>query len=79
MLAVGALLLIPVLYLSLLSLSDFGTEGMDTASKDVLNDNSKIMQNIESIESRVEAALREKHDETIHAIEVWRKRFRSPS
>lgn len=69
-LAVGALLLIPVLYLSLLPSLIFGAEGMDTASKDVLNDNSKIMQNIESIESRVEAALREKHDETIHAIEV---------
>ena len=69
LLAVGALLLIPILYLSLLPSLIFGTEGLDTASGDVMNDNSKIMQNIESIESQVESALREKHDETIRAIE----------
>ena len=66
--AVGSLLLIPILYLSLLPSLIFGTEGLDTASGDVLNDNSKIMQNIESIESQVETALREKHDDTIRAI-----------
>ena len=69
-LAVGALLLIPVLYLSLLPSLIFGTDGIDTASGDVLNDNSKIMQNIESIESQVESALREKHDETIRLLEA---------
>lgn len=70
LMAVGALLLIPVLYISLLPSLIFGTDGIGSSSGDILNDNSKIVQNIESVETQIEAALRDKHDETIKNIEV---------
>ena len=44
--AIGALLLVPVLFILMLPSLIFGNSGLDDAAGDVLNDNTLIMANI---------------------------------
>lgn len=67
--AVGALLLIPVLFILMLPSLIFGNSGLDDAAGDVLNDNALIMGNIAETEASIEAILREKHDALLEKIE----------
>lgn len=67
--AIGALLLIPVLFILMLPSLIFGNLGLDTAAGDVLNDNTLIMENIAEAETSIEAILREKHDALLEKIE----------
>lgn len=67
--AIGALLLIPVLFILMLPSLIFGNLGLDTAAGDVLNDNTLIMENIAETETSIEAILREKHDILLEKIE----------
>ena len=67
--AVAALLMIPVIFLMMLPSLIFGTGGLDSASGDVLNDNTLIMENIAETESCIEAILRERHDTVLSDIQ----------
>lgn len=68
--AFAALLLLPVLFIMMLPSLIFGTDGLDTASGDVLNDTSLIMENIAETETSIEAILREKHDALLEEIQA---------
>lgn len=67
--AIGALLLIPVLFILMLPSLIFGNLGLDDATGDALNDNSVIMENIAEAETSIETILREKHDVLLEKIE----------
>lgn len=67
--AIGALLLIPVLFILMLPSLIFGNQGLDDATGDALNDNSVIMENIAEAETSIETILREKHDILLEKIE----------
>lgn len=62
------LFMLPVLFLAMLPSLIFGTDGMDTASKDTLNNPDVIMENLATTEGSIEAILREKHDALIESI-----------
>lgn len=66
---VAALFMLPILVLMMLPVLIFGTGGLDSASGDVLNDNSLIMENIAGTESSIEAILRERHDAVLSDIQ----------
>lgn len=66
---VAALFMLPILFLMMLPALIFGTGGLDSASGDVLNDNSLIMENIAGTESSIEAILRERHDAVLSDIQ----------
>ncbi|MDE6607927.1 MAG: hypothetical protein K2K54_09280, partial [Lachnospiraceae bacterium] len=67
--AIGALLLLPVLFILMLPSLIFGNLGLDTVTGDVLNDNTLIMENIAEAETSIETILREKHDLLLEKIE----------
>lgn len=67
--AIGALLLIPVLFILMLPSLIFGNSGLDDAAGDVLNDNTLIMENIAEAEASIETILRQKHDLLLEKIE----------
>lgn len=67
--AIGALLLIPVLFILMLPSLIFGNSGLDDAAGDVLNDNTLIMENIAETETSIEVILREKHEALLEKIE----------
>ena len=67
--AIGALLLIPVLFILMLPSLILGNLGPDSAVGDVLNDNTLIMENIAEAETSIETILREKHDVLLEKIE----------
>lgn len=52
------------------ALPDFGTDGLDNASGEVLNDTSLIMENIAETENSIETILREKHDALLEEIQA---------
>ena len=64
-----ALLMLPILFILMLPSLIFGTDGLDSASGDVLNDTSLIMENIAETETSIEAILREKHDVLLEEIQ----------
>lgn len=66
---VAALFMLPILFLMMLPVLIFGTGGLDSASGDVLNDNSLIMENIAGTESSIEAILRERHNAVLSDIQ----------
>ena len=67
--AIGALLLVPVLFILMLPSLIFGNSGLDDAAGDVLNDNTLIMANIAEAETSIETILRQKHDLLLEKIE----------
>lgn len=67
--AIGALFLLPVLFLLMLPSLIFGNQGLDDAAGDILNDNTLIMENIAEAEASIEAILRKKHDALLEKIE----------
>ena len=68
--ALAALLMLPVLFLLMLPSLIFGTDGLDNASGEVLNDTSLIMENIAETENSIETILREKHDALLEEIQA---------
>ena len=64
----AAIFMIPLLFIMLLPSLVFGTDGLDTASGDTLNDTSLIMENIAATESCIEEILREKHNALLEEI-----------
>lgn len=66
----AALLMLPVMFIMMLPSLIFGTDGLDNASGDALNDNSVIMENIAETESCIENILREKHDALLEDIQA---------
>lgn len=64
----AAIFMIPLLFIMLLPSLVFGTDGLDTASVDTLNDTSLIMENIAATESCIEEILREKHNALLEEI-----------
>lgn len=52
--ALAALLMLPILFLLMLPSLIFGTDGLDNASGEVLNDTSLIMENIAETENSIE-------------------------
>ncbi len=67
--ALAALLMLPVMFILMLPSLIFGTVGLDTASGEVLNDTSLILENIAETETSIEAILREKHDALLTIIQ----------
>jgi len=67
--AIGALLLVPVLFILMLPSLIFGNSGLDDAAGYVLNDNTLIMANIAEAETSIETILRQKHDLLLEKIE----------
>lgn len=67
--ALAALLMLPVMFILMLPSLIFGTAGLDTASGEVLNDTSLILENIAETETSIEAILREKHDALLTIIQ----------
>lgn len=70
LIAIAAFFLLPILFLMILPSLIFGTGGLDTASGDVLNDTSLIMENIAVTESCIEEILREKHNALLEKIQA---------
>lgn len=68
--ACAALLMLPILFILMLPSLIFGTNGLDTASGDVLNDTSLIMENIAETETAIEDILREKHKALLEEIQA---------
>ena len=68
--ALAALLMLPILFLLMLPSLIFGTDGLDNASGEVLNDTSLIMENIAETENSIETILREKHDALLEEIQA---------
>lgn len=68
--ACTALLMLPILFILMLPSLIFGTDGLDSASGEVLNDTSLIIENIAKTETSIEAILREKHDALLEAIQL---------
>lgn len=64
----AAIFMIPFLFIMLLPSLVFGTDGLDTASGNVLNDTTLIMENIATTESCIEEILREKHNALLEEI-----------
>lgn len=62
------LFMLPVLYILMLPSLIFGNKGLNEVPKNVLNDNSIIMNNIAETESSIEAILREKHNRILRVI-----------
>jgi hypothetical protein len=67
--AIATLLILPILYILMLPSLVFGNNGLDTASGNVLNNSSLIMDNIAEAEGRIEAILREKHGAVLDKIQ----------
>ena len=63
-----AIFMLPFLFIMMLPSLVFGTNGLDAASGDVLNDTSLIMENIATTESCIEEILREKHNALLEEI-----------
>ena len=63
-------LALPILCLLLLPSLIFGLEGLDTASGEVFNDTSLIVENIAETEISIESILRQKHDELLKEIQT---------
>ena len=70
LIAIAAFFLLPILFLMILPSLILGTGGLDTASGDVLNDTSLIMENIAVTESCIEEILREKHNALLEKIQA---------
>lgn len=66
--AACVLLMLPVLILAMLPSIIFGTDGIENASKDTLNNPDVIMENLTKTEESIEAILREKHNALIDDI-----------
>jgi len=64
----AVIFMFPFLFIMLLPSLVFGTDGLDTASGDVLNDTTLIMENIATTESCIEEILREKHNALLEEI-----------
>lgn len=62
------LFMLPVLFLTMLPSLIFGTDGLENASKDTLNNPNVIMENLALTEGSIEEILREKHDAVIESI-----------
>ncbi len=62
------LFMLPVLFLTMLPSLIFGTDGIENASKDTLNNPDVIMENLSLTEGSIEEILREKHDAVIESI-----------
>lgn len=62
------LFMLPVLFLAMLPSLIFGTDGLENASKDTLNNPNVIMENLAVTEGSIEEILREKHDAVIESI-----------
>lgn len=62
------LFMLPVLFLTMLPSLIFGTDGIENASKDTLNNPNVIMENLSLTEGSIEEILREKHDAVIESI-----------
>lgn len=62
--------MLPILFILMLPSLIFGTDGLDSASGEVLNDTSLIIENIAKTETSIEAILREKHDALLEAIQL---------
>lgn len=62
--------MLPILFLLMLPSLIFGTDGLDNASGEVLNDTSLIMENIAETENSIETILREKHDALLEEIQA---------
>lgn len=62
------LFMLPVLFLTMLPSLIFGTDGLENASKDTLNNPNVIMENLAVTEGSIEEILREKHDAVIESI-----------
>lgn len=62
------LFMLPVLFLAMLPSLIFGTDGIENASKDTLNNPDVIMENLSLTEGSIEEILREKHDAVIESI-----------
>lgn len=64
----GIIFMLPILFIMLLPSLVFGTDGLDTASGDVLNNTTLIMENIAATESCIEEILRAKHNTLLEEI-----------
>ena len=62
------LFMLPVLFLAMLPSLILGTDGIENASKDTLNNPDVIMENLSLTEGSIEEILREKHDAVIESI-----------
>lgn len=69
-LALAAILLLPILFILMLPSLIFGCGGLDNVPENVLNDQSIIMENIAENENRIESILREKHDDLLKKIKT---------
>ena len=65
---IAALFLLPVIFILSLPALIFGGFGLDNATREVLSDNTYIMENIAETEASIETILWEKHDDVLEKI-----------